>query len=69
MYSKCSCGVDFLIVVCSFRVENSRHQNSRCGSLRKTCLDRPLKNRQNKDINANGCLMKVESIAECSPLN
>ena len=24
-------------------------------------------NRQNKDLNANGSLMKVESIAECSP--
>ena len=35
----------------------------------KTCLKRPLKNRQNKDLNdkdLNGSLMKVESIAECS---
>ena len=35
----------------------------------KTCLQRPLKNRQNKDLNdkINGSLMKVKSIAECSP--
>ena len=35
----------------------------------KTCVKRPLKNRQNKDLNdkINGSLMKVESIAECSP--
>ena len=32
----------------------------------KPCLKRPLKNRQNKDLNENGCLMKVKSIAECS---
>ena len=32
----------------------------------KTCLKRQLKNRQNKDLN-DGNLMKVESIAECSP--
>ena len=30
-----------------------------------TCLKRPLKNRQNKQLNANGSLMKVKSIAEC----
>ena len=30
----------------------------------KTCVKRPLKNRQNKIMN--GRLMKVESIAECS---
>ena len=34
----------------------------------KTCLKQPLKNRQNKGLNDNGSLMKVESIAECSPL-
>ena len=27
----------------------------------------PLKNRQNEDPNENGSLLKVESIAECSP--
>ena len=32
----------------------------------KICVKRPLKNRQNKDLNNNCCLMKVESIAECS---
>ena len=32
----------------------------------KTCLKRPLENRQNKDQKANGRLMKVESNAECS---
>ena len=32
----------------------------------KTCLRRPLKNRQNKGVKTNGSLMKVESIAECS---
>ena len=35
----------------------------------KTFVKRPLKNRQNKDLNdkINGSLMKVKSIAECSP--
>ena len=34
----------------------------------KTCFKRPLKNRQNKGLNdKNDSLMKVESIAECSP--
>ena len=33
----------------------------------KTCLKRPLKNRQTKILMTNGSLMKVESIAECSP--
>ena len=32
----------------------------------KTCLKRPLNNRQNKGLKTNGSLMKVESIAECS---
>ena len=32
----------------------------------KTCLEQPLKNRQNKVLKTNGSLMKVESIAECS---
>ena len=34
----------------------------------KTCLKRPLKNRQNESLKhkINGSLMKVESIAECS---
>ena len=32
----------------------------------KTCLKRPLKNRQKKILTTNGSLMKVESIAECS---
>ena len=31
----------------------------------KTCLKRPLKNRQKKVLTTNGSLMKVESIAEC----
>ena len=32
----------------------------------KTFVKQPLKNRQNKDLNDNCSLMKVESIAECS---
>ena len=32
----------------------------------KTCLMRPHKNRQNKDLKDNGSLTKVESISECS---
>ena len=32
----------------------------------KTCLKRPLKNRQTKGLKTNGSLMKVKSIAECS---
>ena len=35
----------------------------------KSCLKRPIKNRQNKDLNDNSSLMQVESIAECSPLS
>ena len=31
----------------------------------KTCVKLPLKNRNNKALNENGSLMKVESIAEC----
>ena len=37
-------------------------------SLQQTCLKQPLKYRQNKDLNGNGSLMKVESLAECSML-
>ena len=33
----------------------------------KTCLKQPLKKRQNKDLNNKNSLMKVKSIAECSP--
>ena len=33
----------------------------------RTCVKRILKNRQNKILMTNGSLMKVESIAECSP--
>ena len=32
----------------------------------KICVKRPLKNRQNKDLNDKCSLMKVESTAECS---
>ena len=32
----------------------------------KTCVKRPLKNRQNKDLNDKCSLMNVERIAECS---
>ena len=32
----------------------------------KTCLKRPLKNRQNKALIVNGSFMKVESFSECS---
>ena len=32
----------------------------------KTCVKRPLKNRQRKILMTNGSLFKVESIAECS---
>ena len=31
----------------------------------KICLERPLKNKQNKGLNADGRLMQVKSIAEC----
>ena len=33
----------------------------------KACVKWPLKNRQTKILMTNGSLMKVESIAECSP--
>ena len=33
----------------------------------KTCLKRPLKTDNTKILMTNGSLMKVESIAECSP--
>ena len=32
----------------------------------KTCLKRPLKNRQTKVLKTNGSVMKVEKFAECS---
>ena len=32
----------------------------------KTCVKRPLKNRQTKVLMTTGSLMKVENIAECS---
>ena len=38
----------------------------------KTCVKRPLKNRQNKylkESKTNGSLMKVKSIAQCSKKN
>ena len=35
----------------------------------KTCVKQPLQNRQNKDLNGKFSLLKVESIAECSPWN
>ena len=34
----------------------------------KTCLKLPLKQRQTKILMANGSLMKVQSIAECSAI-
>ena len=33
----------------------------------RTCLMRPLKNKQIKVLKTNGSVMKVESNAECSP--
>ena len=33
----------------------------------KTCVKRPLKNRKTEILMTNGSLMKIESIAECSP--
>ena len=33
----------------------------------KTCLKQPLKKDKNRDLNNNDSLMKVKSIAECSP--
>ena len=36
-------------------------------ALSKICVKRPLKSRQNKDLYDKGSLMKVDSIAECSP--
>ena len=35
----------------------------------KTCLKRPLKNRQNKGLRDNDSLLKVASIAKCSECN
>ena len=41
---------------------------SACLLYSKTCVKRPLKNCENKDLKIKtGSLMKVESIAECSP--
>ena len=37
---------------------------SETGKYSKTCVKRPLKNRQNKDLNDKCSLMKVKSIAE-----
>ena len=38
-----------------------------CDMYSKTCVKQPLKFRQKKILMTNGSLMKVESIAECSP--
>ena len=38
-----------------------------CNKYSKTCVKRPLKIDKTKSLVANGSLMKVESIAECSP--
>ena len=50
--------------------KSHERQNHRCEvrTYSKTCLKRPLKIRQNKDLNdkINGSLMNVKSIAECS---
>ena len=35
----------------------------------QTCVKQPLKNSQTKILMTNGGLMKVESIAECSPVS
>ena len=37
------------------------------GLVHKTYVKRPLKNRHKKFLMANGSLMEVKSIAECSP--
>ena len=47
---------------------NSTKQKVHVGSQNgKTCLKQPLKNDKTKSLIANGNLMKVERIAECSP--
>ena len=43
-----------------------KKQSIQTVSYSKSCLKRPLKNRQRKILMTNGSLMKVESIAECS---
>ena len=47
-------------------VDKGRLKNYQ-GYYSKTGLKRPLKSRQLKDLNDNGSLLKVKSIAECSP--
>ena len=44
-----------------------RKYSSHILAYSKTCVKRPLINRQNKVLMTNGSLMKVESIAEYSP--
>ena len=46
-----------------------RKESNQTNKYSKTCLKRPLKNGQNKGLKMveNGSLMKVETIAECSP--
>ena len=47
---------------------NSTKQKVHIGSQNsKTCLKQPLKKDKTKILITNGSLMKVESIAECSP--
>ena len=47
---------------------NSTKQNVHVGSqYSKTCLKQPLKKDKAKILLTNGSLMKVKSIAECSP--
>ena len=47
---------------------NGRKHSFGSSLYSKTCLKRPLNNRQNQGLNHqdNGSLMEVESIAECS---
>ena len=47
---------------------NSTKKKVHVGSqYSKTCLEQPLKKDKTKILITNGSLMKVESIAECSP--
>ena len=44
-------------------------ENAKSDIIQKTCVKRPLTQKKDKTniLMANGSLMKVESIAECSP--
>ena len=60
--------LSFISTFCLSVKENSYIHFIQKTTYSKPCLKRPLKIDKTKILMTNGSLMKVESIAECSPL-